>query len=61
MLEYTLPKEAVSHQMSEELFEENSQIPDPETWVEQYGDYLYAYALSRIRDPAHNNTDGVHG
>jgi RNA polymerase sigma-70 factor (TIGR02943 family) len=52
MQEYILPKEAVSHQMSEELFEENSQIPDPETWVEQYGDYLYAYALSRTRDPA---------
>lgn len=24
---------------------------DPEVWVDQYGDYLYRYALSRIHDP----------
>lgn len=23
---------------------------DPETWVDQYGDYLYRFALSRIKD-----------
>ncbi len=26
------------------------QIPDPETWVDQYGDYLYRYAISRVQD-----------
>ena len=26
-------------------------LPDPETWVDQYGDYLYRFALSRIKDP----------
>jgi len=24
---------------------------NPERWVEEYGDYLYKYALSRLRDP----------
>ena len=24
---------------------------DPETWVDEYGDYLYRFALSRIKDP----------
>jgi RNA polymerase sigma-70 factor (ECF subfamily) len=24
---------------------------DPEKWVEEYGDYLYRFALSRIKDP----------
>jgi len=24
---------------------------DPESWVDQYGDYLFRYALFRIRDP----------
>ena len=28
-----------------------SELPDPETWVDQYGDYLYRFALSRIKDP----------
>lgn len=27
-------------------------IPPPEQWVELYGDYLYRYALSRLRDPS---------
>ena len=26
-------------------------LPDPETWVDEYGDYLFRFALSRIRDP----------
>ncbi|MDM8543888.1 sigma-70 family RNA polymerase sigma factor [Desulfococcaceae bacterium HSG9] len=26
--------------------------PDPETWVDQYGDYLYRFALMRIKDQA---------
>lgn len=25
---------------------------DPETWLDQYGDYLYQFALARIRDKA---------
>src|SRR3974390_2563609 len=25
---------------------------DPERWVEEHGDYLFKYALSRLRDPA---------
>ena len=28
------------------------QLSDPERWVEEYGDYLFKYALSRVRDPA---------
>ena len=27
-------------------------LSDPEAWVELYGDYLYRYALLRLRDPA---------
>lgn len=27
-------------------------LTDPERWVEDYGDYLFKYALSRLRDPA---------
>jgi len=26
-------------------------MQDPDTWVDQYGDYLYRFALSRIQDP----------
>jgi RNA polymerase sigma-70 factor (ECF subfamily) len=26
-------------------------ISDPERWVEEHGDYLFKYALSRLRDP----------
>ncbi len=26
--------------------------PDPEIWVDEYGDYLFRYALFRLRDPA---------
>ena len=26
------------------------ELSDPETWVDQYGDYLYRFALSRVRD-----------
>lgn len=29
----------------------NQKISDPKQWVDQYGDYLYAFALSRVRDP----------
>lgn len=27
-------------------------LSDPERWVEEHGDYLFRYALSRLRDPA---------
>src|SRR5574341_645060 len=27
-------------------------LSNPETWVELHGDYLFRYALSRVRDPA---------
>ena len=27
-------------------------IDDPESWVDHYGDFLYRFALSRVRDPA---------
>ncbi len=27
-------------------------VSDPKTWLDRYGDYLYAFALSRVRDPA---------
>jgi len=27
-------------------------IDDPESWVDYYGDFLYRFALSRIKDPA---------
>lgn len=27
-------------------------IENPDLWVEQYGDYLYRFALARIKDPA---------
>lgn len=26
-------------------------LPDPEDWVDRYGDYLYRYALLRLKDP----------
>jgi len=27
-------------------------IKNPESWVDRYGDYLFRYALARVRDPA---------
>ncbi|MEM1221131.1 MAG: sigma-70 family RNA polymerase sigma factor [Verrucomicrobiota bacterium] len=27
------------------------EIAPPETWVDRYGDYLYGYAMSRLRNP----------
>jgi RNA polymerase sigma-70 factor (ECF subfamily) len=27
-------------------------LSDPERWVEEHGDYLFKYALSRLRDPS---------
>ena len=28
-----------------------AQLSDPERWVDEHGDYLFKYALSRLRDP----------
>jgi len=30
---------------------EGAYILNPETWVDRYGDYLYRFALSRVKDP----------
>ena len=30
----------------------NSHIDDPANWVDQYGDFLYRFALSRVKDSA---------
>jgi hypothetical protein len=37
--------------MTKKRAEINSQIEDPESWVDQYGDLLYRFSLSRIKDP----------
>lgn len=29
-----------------------TQLSDPERWVDEHGDYLFKYALARLRDPA---------
>ena len=31
---------------------DTANIDNPETWVDEYGDFLYRYALSRIKDPS---------
>lgn len=33
-----------------DLKEQNPKTLDPEEWVDEYGDYLYRYATSRLRD-----------
>ena len=38
-------------QMTAEISSANPDL-DPETWVDQYGDYLYRFALTRIKDQA---------
>jgi len=37
--------------MTEEISTANSGI-GPQTWLDQYGDYLYRFALARINDQA---------
>ena len=37
--------------MSETSNSEATQINPPETWLDLYGEYLYRYAMSRLRDP----------
>jgi RNA polymerase sigma factor (sigma-70 family) len=38
--------------MTKKRAEINSQIENPESWVDQYGDFLYRFTLSRIKDPS---------
>ena len=37
--------------MSETSNSQATQINPPETWLDLYGEYLYRYAMSRLRDP----------
>ncbi|MCP4583100.1 MAG: sigma-70 family RNA polymerase sigma factor [candidate division Zixibacteria bacterium] len=36
--------------MTEKDDNRNTPLSDPDTWVDKYGDYLYRYALARLRD-----------
>ncbi len=38
--------------MEENNSSKQARLSDPATWVDQHGDYLYKYALSRIRNKA---------
>ena len=38
--------------MTKKRAEINNQIENPESWVDQYGDFLYHFTLSRIKDPS---------
>lgn len=38
--------------MAKNRAEINSPIENPESWVDQYGDFLYRFALSRVKDPS---------
>jgi len=38
--------------MTKKQAEINSQIENPESWVDQYGDFLYHFTLSRIKNPS---------
>ena len=38
--------------MNEEQSKTKFQNLDPEAWLDQYGDYLYRYAIARIHEPA---------
>ena len=31
---------------------DTANIDNPETWVDEYGDFLYRFALSRVKDPS---------
>ncbi len=43
---------AMDAQMKEDLSKTRVKPSNPDSWVEQYGDYLYRFALSRIQDPS---------
>ncbi len=38
--------------MSDQQLDSSSHFPDPATWVDQYGDFLFRYALSRLGNRA---------
>src|ERR687883_471896 len=38
--------------MSQEQRARETRAPDPSAWVDEHGDYLYRYALFRLRDAA---------
>ncbi len=38
--------------MAKNRAEINGPIENPESWVDQYGDFLYRFALSRVKDPS---------
>jgi RNA polymerase sigma-70 factor (ECF subfamily) len=38
--------------MSDISAEIKAQLNNPEVWVDEYGDFLYRYALSRVKDPS---------
>lgn len=39
------------HSKMSEAKKPTVEIAPPETWVDRYGDYLYGYAMSRLRNP----------
>ncbi|MBT8373173.1 MAG: sigma-70 family RNA polymerase sigma factor [Desulfobacterales bacterium] len=38
--------------MGPNKIEKRTEIDDPESWVDQYGGFLYRFALSRVKEPA---------
>ena len=38
--------------MNQEYSNTENTALNPETWVDHYGDYLYCFAISRVRDPS---------
>ncbi len=44
---FYLHHKAMSHRKSEP-----ASIDNPESWVDSYGDFLYRFALSRVKDPS---------
>ena len=38
--------------MNQNRTAKSARLDDPESWVDLYGDLLYRFALSRIKDPA---------
>src|SRR5436853_5092997 len=47
----TEPTASASGQVAPSKTPAAGQLSDPERWVEEHGDYLFKYALSRLRDP----------
>jgi RNA polymerase sigma-70 factor (ECF subfamily) len=47
-----MPRELNQDGTSEDERTQGRAAPDPSAWVDLHGDYLYRYALMRLRDPA---------